>query len=123
MVLGCLLGGMLADRDKEIMKDAKDTGQFSDAVMATMYNIFAKSEKFATDDFNMVSSVGNPIIEWNPFAITTAASTIKRVFNTMTGDNSAYQNLVNTFTVTKAVKPIMNYIAPDGGYIFPREEK
>lgn len=123
MVLGCLLGGMLADRDKEIMKDAKDTGQFSDAVMATMYNIFAKSEKFATDDFNMVSSVGNPIIEWNPFAITTAASTIKRVFNIMTGDNSAYQNLVNTFTVTKAVKPIMNYIAPDGGYIFPREEE
>lgn len=48
---------------------------------------------------------------------------VHRAFNCFTGDNSAYENITNTFSCTKIMKPVMESLAPDGGYILPHDDK
>lgn len=122
-LIGTLLGGLLADKDKELIKNAKDSGELSDAAFASLFNVGYRSIVYSADDFNAWKSVTGPIFDWNPYASTQISNIIKRVFNASTGDKSMFQNITNTFAATKTVSPIMTYLAPDGGYIFPPSEE
>lgn len=122
MLISVFLGGLLADKDKELIKEAKESGAMSDAVYASLGNIISKSVVNAASDFNGWSTLIDPLQQWTPFAFTSMANFVHRAFNCFVGDNSAYENLTNTFSCTKIMKPVMESLAPDGGYILPHDE-
>lgn len=119
LIVGALIGGLLADKDKDLIKEAKDSGNLSDAAFASIFNIGTKSIAYSADDFNAFKSITGPVLDWNPYAATQITTLIGKVSNAIFGDKSAFQNITNSFAATKAISPVMTYIAPDGGYIFP----
>ena len=122
LLMGTIIGGLATVGSKYLIKEAKASGNFSDATIASMFSIGADSWVYATDDFNWMKSISNPILEWNPFTVTTVSKICKSTWNVAAGDASAYQALTNTFSATREIKPILQSLAPDGGYILPHDE-
>jgi hypothetical protein len=64
-----LIAGMLmADWDKELRKEAKESGELSDSLKSTLVHLTRLSFGQSADDFKWWSSIGNPAVNWNPFA-------------------------------------------------------
>lgn len=123
LLLGSLLGGLFTSLNKDMIKRAKDSGEFSDAALAALTNNLTKSWTYAASDFNAANSIGSVVTDWNPFAITTVTNLASSVGSVAFGDKSFYNAAVNSFTAAKEMKPIFTYLAPDGGYIIPQEEE
>lgn len=107
LLMGTIIGGLATVGSKYLIKEAKASGNFSDATIASMFSIGADSWVYATDDFNWMKSISNPILEWNPFTVTTVSKICKSTWNVAAGDTSAYQALTNTFSATREIKPIL----------------
>ena len=90
LLLGSIIGGLVNVGSKYLIKEAKESGKFSDATIATMFSIGVDSWVYAVDDFNFIKSIGKPLIDWNPFAFSTMANTAQSAWNVITGDKSAY---------------------------------
>lgn len=123
LLLGTILGSMLTDWNKEVIKDAKEDGSFGAAIGACTSNIFTKSFLSSVQDFNALKSVFDPMIEATPYTLQTLSNLTKRASSSFFGDSSIYEGFVNTFAATKQVKPFFTYLAPDGGYILPQDEE
>ena len=65
-----IAGMLMADWDKELKKEAKESGKLSDALAATLVHLTRLSFGQSAEDFNWWVSIGNPAVEWSPFAIT-----------------------------------------------------
>ena len=122
LLLGSIIGGLANIGSKYLVKEAKDSGKFSDASIASMFQIDVHSWVYAVDDFNFIKSIGNPLIDWNPFTFSIMTNIATSVWNVITGDKSAYQALTNIFSVTREIKPIMDNLVPNGGYILPHDK-
>ena len=122
LLMGTIIGGLATVGSKYLIKEAKASGNFSDATIASMFSIGTDSWIYATDDFNWIKSISNPLLEWNPFTFTTISKICKSTWNVAAGDESAYQALTNTFSATREIKPILQSLAPDGGYILLHDE-
>lgn len=123
LLLGTLLGGMLIDKNKEIIREAKESGSLTDAMIASISNIGTRSLINSTSDFNFVSSVLGPLFNWNAYTLNWGQDNVKRIWNVAFGDTTAYDAITKSFAATKVVSPIFTYLAPDGGAIFPDEEE
>lgn len=107
LLMGTIFGGLAVKGSKYLIKEAKASGNFSDAAIASMFSIGADSWVYAVDDLNWMKSIGKPLVEWNPFVFTTINNMCKSAWNVVTGDKSAYQALTNTFSATREIKPIL----------------
>lgn len=123
MILSIILGSMLTDWNKDVAKNAEEDGSFGTAIAACGANVFTRSFINSAQDFNWYSSIFDPMVDTKPYAFAAYGKIFKRVANTFVGDESLYNNAVNTFAATQQFKPFFNYLAPEGGYIFPREEE
>lgn len=122
LLLGSLIGGILSEKDKDLIKEAKDSGDLTDAMLASISHIGVRSWVNSAADFNALNNVISPALDWKPYCFQSIGNLAQRTFNTFTGDQSAYNNIINSFSATKAIQPVFTYIAPDGGYIFPQDE-
>lgn len=122
IVLGCIIGSLLGDWDDELKKEAKDNPSSSAALKATGANLLTKSWLFAVDDFNFITSIASPVVDWNPFAVESSARVVQKIVNGAFGDESMFQTITHMLAPTKVAQPFMDYLAPEGGYIIDKEE-
>lgn len=112
-LIGLLFAGFfMADWDKEMQKEAKDSGNLSDALKATALHITKVSLGQSADDFNWWSTIGNPAVNWSPFSFTQFVNIGKRAGNIIVGDHDFYNGVVNSFATGKHLRPLMNWIKP-----------
>ena len=90
LLMGTIIGGLATVGSKYLIKEAKASGNFSDATIASMFSIGTDSWIYATDDFNCIKSISNPFLEWNPFTFTIISKICKSTWNVAAGDESAY---------------------------------
>lgn len=112
-LISILIAGLLmADWDKELQKEAKETGDLADATKATAFKLLRTSFGQSADDFNWWHSIGSPLIEWNPFSLSQASYLLGRTYNLIMGDQDFYTGVVNTFAAGKQMKPLMQWLNP-----------
>jgi hypothetical protein len=81
-----IAGLLMADWDKELQKEAKESGEFGDALKATAFKLARTSFGQSADDFNWWMSIGSPLIEWNPFSLSQSTYLLGRTWNLAFGD-------------------------------------
>ena len=112
-LISTLIAGLLmADWDKELQKEAKESGEFGDALKATSFKLIRTSFGQSADDFNWWSSIGSPLIGWNPFALSQSTYLFGRLSNIIMGDQDFYTGVVNSFAAGKQMKPLMQWLNP-----------
>ena len=112
-LIGLLFAGFfMADWDKELQKDAKDSGKLSDVIKATAIHVSRISLGQSADDFNWWSTIGNPAVNWSPFSFTQFVNIGKRTSNLIMGDHDFYNGVIKSFAVGRQMQPLMGYINP-----------
>ena len=91
----------MAGWDKELRKEAKESGELSDALKASLVHLTRLSFGQSAEDFAWWSSIGNPAVNWSPFAITQGKNVVKRFWNSLMGDSSFYDGVTKSFAATK----------------------
>lgn len=115
-LIGLLFAGLLmGDWDKEMQKEAKESGEFGDTMKATALHLLKVSLGQSVDDFNWASTIGNPAVNWSPFSFTQFINVAKRSGNMIFGDTDFYDGVVNSFAAGKQMRPLMNYLKPNFG--------
>ena len=102
----------MADWDKELQKEAKESGEFGDACKATAFKLLRTSLGQSADDFNWWVSIGSPLIEWNPFSLSQVSYLLGRTCNLIFDDQDFYTGVVNSFAAGKQMKPLMQWLNP-----------
>lgn len=105
----------MADWDKEMQKEAKESNDLLDTIKATAIHVSRVSLGQSADDFNWWSTIGNPAVNWSPFSFTQFVNVGKRLGNVIMGDHDFYNGVVNSFAVGKQLRPLMEYLKPDFG--------
>ena len=96
--------GDWADREEEEWrKDKGDTGKASEYMMANfIYKTFDNSFR----DFNMIASIWDPMLDWQPFAFSTLWNTASRVWDSAVGDPEFSRTILTSFAAGRLVSPI-----------------
>lgn len=111
MIIGLFIGGfLLGDWDKEMQKKAKEENNLMAAVQASAVHMLKLSIHNSASDFAFWSTIGGPTIQWSPFAFETVTRLSKKWWSVITGDPTIYDGIVGSFSATKQMKPLMNYI-------------
>ena len=114
IIIGLLVAGLfMGDLDKELQKEAKESGELSDAIKATAVHVARMSLGQSAEDFAWWSTIGNPALEWSPFSFTYGWNTAKRVYNSVLGDSDFIDGVTNSFAATKQMKPLITWIKPE----------
>lgn len=114
MLIGGLIGGLImGDWDKELQKEAKNSGELGDAMFATAFHIMTMSMTQSASDFAWWSSIGGPTISWTPFSFEYGSRFLTRWWNVLTGDPTFYDGITGSFAAGKQMKPLLECIKPD----------
>lgn len=114
LLIGMLIAGwLMADWDKELKQQAKESRELNDALKSSLVHLTRLSFGQSADDFNWWSSIGNPAVEWSPFAITQAKNMSKRFYNTLFGDTSFYDGVTKSFAAGKQIQPLVDWLDPN----------
>ena len=113
LIIGWFIAGIcMMDWDKELQKEAKESGELSDAFKASLAHLTRLSFGQSADDLAWWSSIGNPAVNWSPFSITQATNLCKRASSTLFGDTSFYDGITKSFAVGKQMKPLVDWLNP-----------
>ena len=112
-IIGSLIAGLwMADWDKELRKEAKESGEFADALQATAIHILSRSMGNSAEDFSWWHSIGNPLGDWSPFTIKQASNIYKRFSGIVFGDERLYDGAIKSFSATSQMQPLFQWINP-----------
>jgi hypothetical protein len=98
----------LADDSK---KQAKEDQSLSSALSATTMEMFRRTFKNSTDDFNAFGSITGLGVNWTPFSITYLTN-VANMWDTAIGNGKIHSALVNSVSFTKQTRPFWDYIDP-----------
>jgi len=101
VIIGTFIAGSLGDWADEEEKKAKKSGHLSDAFRATFANLVHRTVKNSSLDANWVSAIFDVSMDWNPFATTYLANEAATLWNFATGDESAADTLVKSFSAAR----------------------
>jgi hypothetical protein len=101
MISGLIAGLFMADWDKELKKEAKESGDLGDAFKATVVHLSRLSLGQSAEDLAWWESIGSPTINWSPFALVQTKNTTKRLWNSIMGDKSFYDGVMKSFAAGK----------------------
>lgn len=111
--VGSLIGGlMLGNLTKELEKEARESNGQSGAMEAAAMNILQATVSQSASDFNWWNSIGSPGINWTPFSLDAGKRLFQNTLSVAFGDRTLYGGLINTFSATKYMKPMLEYVAP-----------
>lgn len=110
---GCLLGGLLSDMLKDLLKENKDNTDFITGCKLAAANVAVRSVTNSFMDFNWFESMGNPLMQWTPFAVSFTTNTVKNLSKFATGDQDIVDATVNMFGGSKQIKPIFDALKPE----------
>lgn len=98
-----VLGDWTDDEEDEWRKDKGDTGKATDYMMANfIYKTFDNSFR----DFNMVASIWDPMLDWQPFAFNTLWNNTSRMWNAAIGDEDFARSVLTSFSAGRLVSPL-----------------
>ena len=117
LAISPILMNMLADWYDELEDELAD-GSMTDSIRLTSAKVFKESMEYSVADFNVFTSLFTPILSnINPFAITYLGAIPKRFVNAWISDKSdSYDALMNSFGVTRQLKPFFDCIKPEWAY-------
>jgi hypothetical protein len=116
-IISPILMSMLADWYDELEDELADRSVL-DSVRLTAANVFVKSMEYSLMDFDIWNSLFSPVLSnIHPFALTYLGSIPKRFVNAWTSDKSdTYDAIINSFGVTRQLKPFFDCIKPEWAY-------
>ena len=97
------LGDWADDEEDEWRKDKGDTGKAWDYTMA---NFLFKTFDNSFRDFNPISSIWDPMLDWQPFAFNTLWNNTQRMWNAAVGDADFTRSVVMSFSAGRQVQPL-----------------
>ena len=98
-----LLGGWADDEEDEWRKDKGDIGKASEYMMA---NFIFKTFDNSFRDFNMISSIWDPMLDWQPFAFNTLWTNTSRMWDAAIGDKDFARSILTSFSAGRQISPI-----------------
>ena len=102
-LIAFVLGGWADDEEDEWREDKGDIGKASEYMMA---NFLFKTFDNSFRDFNMISSIWDPIGDWQPFAFNTLWNTASRMSNAAMGDGDFARSVVTSFSAGRQLSPL-----------------
>lgn len=98
-----VLGDWADDEEDEWRKDKGDQGKATDYMMANfIYKTFDNSFR----DFNMIASIWDPMLDWQPFAFNTLWNNTSRMWNAAVGDEDFARSVLTSFSAGRLVSPL-----------------
>ena len=98
-----VLGDWADDEEDEWRKDKGDAGKATDYMMANfIYKTFDNSFR----DFNMIASIWDPMLDWQPFAFNTLWKNTSRMWNAAIGDEDFSRSVLTSFSAGRLVSPL-----------------
>lgn len=107
LIIGTLIGGAMATKVKDLTNKAQQTGSVTDGLIASAANINAKIVSNSALDFAFWDAIGTPLGQVTPFSFETIKNQTANWTNVAFGDKTVWGGIVNTFSVTKAFKPML----------------
>lgn len=98
-----VLGDWADDEEDEWRKDKGDEGKAIDYMMANfIYKTFDNSFR----DFNMIASIWDPMLDWQPFAFNTMWTNTSRMWDAAVGDADFSRSILTSFSAGRQVSPL-----------------
>ena len=91
-------------------KEAKKSEKLEDALYATFAGLSAKTLTNSSLDFAWWNALFEPSMDWNPFAVSYLGNEAKAILNFLTGDATAGQTFVKSFSAARQMKPMFIYL-------------
>lgn len=98
-----VFGDWADDEEDEWRKDKGDVGKASEYMMA---NFLFKTFDNSFRDFNMIASIWDPMLDWQPFAFNTLWSNASRIGNAALGDGDFARSIVTSFSAGRQISPL-----------------
>ena len=109
-LIGNLLTGFVLNQYKEADKDNKKRKSLESAILANATNFGYRVLKNSADDLNMIHSIAGLGVQWTPFALSYFTNIYQTWSRAITSDNNTISDaFLNTFSVTKQLKPTIDY--------------
>ena len=117
LIISPILMNLLADWYDELEDEWKDSSVV-DSIKLTSANVFVESMEYSLMDFNIISSLFEPVLSnINPFAVTYMLGIPKKFINAWTSDTyDSYDALISSFGVTRQLNPFFDCIKPEWAY-------
>lgn len=96
-------GDWADDEEDEWRKDKGDTGKAMDYMMA---NFLHKTFDNSFRDFNMVASIWDPMLDWQPFAFNTLWRNASSMWDAAIGDSNFSRSILTSFSAGRLASPI-----------------
>ena len=97
------LGDWADDEEDKWRKDKGDQGKAIDYMMANfIYKTFDNSFR----DFNMIASIWDPMLDWQPFAFNTLWTNTSRMWDAAIGDADFSRSILTSFSAGRLVSPL-----------------
>ena len=98
-----VLGDWADEEEDEWRKDKGDEGKAIDYMMANfIYKTFDNSFR----DFNMIASIWDPMLDWQPFAFNTMWTNTSRMWDAAVGDADFSRSILTSFSAGRQVSPL-----------------
>ncbi len=108
-----ILAGLLAGWMKELKEDKKDSNSIMDAMQLAGANMAILMVKNSFADLNMVASIADPLLDIDIMSLSWAKRMWNQGSSFLFGDNTTFDLMVNSFSVTRAMKPGLDILRPD----------
>ena len=115
LIMLCIIGNLAsyvlgdwADREEdEWREDKDDEGKAVDYMMA---NFIFKTFDNSFRDFNMFSSIWDPMLDWQPFSFNTLWVNASRMWDGLVGDEDFSRSVLRSFSAGRLVSPLYDSI-------------
>lgn len=107
LIVGNLIGAALNMGYKK-MEDEVDKTNIGDALLLSALNIGIKSVRNSFLDFNYISSIGDPAVQWTPFSFEYLINQASNVWDVIMGDQNFWLGLSKTTSLFTQFKPVFN---------------
>lgn len=98
-----VLIGWADDEEDKWRKDKGDEGKALDYMMANfIYKTFDNSFR----DFNMIASIWDPMLDWQPFAFNTLWKNTSRMWDAAIGDADFSRSILTSFSAGRLISPL-----------------
>lgn len=102
---GSIIAALMSNWLKELKGELKDSTDIVDALKLSSASVITQAVKNSFLDFNMGNSLINPVTTINPLVFDWGKRTVSNLVNIVTGDTSAWDGIMNSFSASRAVKP------------------
>ena len=102
-----VLGGWADDEEEKWRKDKDDEGKAIDYMMA---NFIFKTFDNSFRDFNMFSSIWDPMLDWQPFSFNTLWVNASRMWDGLVGDEDFSRSVLRSFSAGRLISPLYDSI-------------